>query len=195
MQKYNDAINICLQVIGEQVLEGSQALTGIYEAEIADSIIEATKDEILSEGWSFNTDTNWTMVPDTSGYIAVSPSVLRIDPSDVTVKVVRKDGKLYDKENRTYVFSASVDCDIVWSLDFDDIPLAMQQYIVLRSARILYQRLVGDANMLEVLIRDEKDARLRVDTHEDEVNDYNIFDNSDVMRMITRTSNPRGIRG
>lgn len=195
MQKYNDAINICLQVIGEQVIEGSLPLTGIYEAEIADDIIEATKEEVLAEGWSFNTDTNWTLVPDTSGYIAVSPSALRIDATDSTKKLVRKDGKLYDKENRTYVFSTAIDCDVVWNLDFDDIPVAMQQYITLRAARILYQRLVGDVNMLDILVRDEKEARLRVDTHEDDVNDYNIFDNSDVMRMITRTTNPMGIRG
>jgi hypothetical protein len=195
MKKYNEAINICLQVIGEQVIENDLALDGIYEAEIADTIIEATKEELLSEGWSFNTDTNWTMVPDTSGYIAVTPSMLRVDPSDVTNNVIRKDGKLYDKENRTYVFTDAVDCDVVWNLDFDDLPVIVQQYIVLKAARILYQRLVGDVNMLEVLIQDEKEARLRVDIHEDDVNDYNIFDNSSVMRMLNRRTNPIGIRG
>lgn len=195
MKKYNEAINICLQVIGEQVIENDLALDGIYEAEIADTIIEATKEEILSEGWSFNTDTDWTMVPDTSGYIAVTPSMLRIDPSDVTDKVIRKDGKLYDKENRTYVFTNSVDCDVVWNLDFDDLPVIVQQYIVLKAARILYQRLVGDVNMLEILVQDERDARMRVDIHEDDVNDYNIFDNSSVMRMLNRRTNPIGIRG
>jgi hypothetical protein len=195
MKKYNEAINICLQVIGEQVIENDLALDGIYEAEIADTIIEATKEELLSEGWSFNTDTDWTMVPDTSGYIAVTPSMLRVDPSDVTNNVIRKDGKLYDKENRTYVFTDAVDCDVVWNLDFDDLPVIVQQYIVLKAARILYQRLVGDVNMLEVLIQDEKEARLRVDIHEDDVNDYNIFDNSSVMRMLNRRTNPIGIRG
>ena len=56
MNKYNDAINICMQVIGEQILEGATPITGIYEAEQAELLIETTKEEILSEGWSFNTD-------------------------------------------------------------------------------------------------------------------------------------------
>lgn len=193
MVKYNEAINICLQVIGEQIIEGDTPIDGIYEAEQADLLIETTKEELLSEGWSFNTDTNWPLTPDTDGYIVVNTDVLRVDPSDGS-NYIRKDGKLYNKENITYTFDAPVECDIVWNLDFDDIPAIMQQYIVLKAARILYQRLVGDDSILNVLIKDEQEAKLRVDIHEDDVNDYSIFDNNTVARVINRTSNPTGLR-
>ena len=195
MNKYNDAINECLQVIGEQRIEGDLSIEGIDEAEQADALIESTKEEILSEGWSFNYDSEWTLSPDTDGYIVVPPSALRVDPSEESEKYIRKGGKLYDKDGKTFKFTSSVDCDIVWNIAFDEIPSIMQKYIVLKASRILYQRLVGDTNMLSILMDDEKQARLRVNIHEDDVNDYNIFDNSTVSRALTRTTNPVGLRG
>lgn len=195
MNKYNQAINECLQVIGEQTIEGDLSIEGIYEAEQADALIESTKEEILSEGWSFNTDTDWTLSPDTDNYITVPPSALRVDPTDADTNYIRKSGRLYDKDNRTYKITSAVDCDIVWNIDFDEIPVIMQKYIVLKSARILYQRLVGDTNMLSVLMEDEREARLRINIHEDDVNDYNIFDDTSVSRAINRNANPTGLRG
>jgi hypothetical protein len=195
MKKYNDAINICMSVIGEQLIEGAVSIEGIYEAEVADLLIETTKAEILEEGWSFNTDDNWEFVPDIDNKIPIPEDALRIDASDTGSNIVRKDQKLYDKDNQTFKFEDSVECDVVWNLDFDDLPSIAQQYITLKSARILYQRLVGDADMMSILVRDEDEALLRLRKHEDDINDYNIFDNQEVSRILTRTSNPTGIIG
>lgn len=195
MRKFNEAINIALSVVGEQLIENDVPIDGIYEAEVANLLIEATKTEILEEGWSFNTDSNWEMLPDVNGYIVIPTVALRIDASSAGTNVVRNDGKLYDKSNQTYIFKSSVDCDIVWDIDFDDLPIIMQQYIVLKASRILYQRLVGDADMLSVLIRDEEEALLRVRMHEDDIKDVTIFDNPQVARILTRNSNPTGIIG
>lgn len=195
MRKYNEAINIAMSVIGEQLIEDAVSIEGIYEAEVADLLIETTKTEILEEGWSFNIDTNWEMLPDVNGYIVVPEDVLKIDASDVGTNVSRRDGKLYDKDNQTYIFEDAVECDITWELDFDDLPSIAQQYIALKASRILYQRLVGDADMMSVLVRDEENALLKLRHHEDDINDYNIFDNTQVSRILTRNSNPTGIIG
>lgn len=200
MKKYNDAINMILQVLGEQTIENEQSTEGIYEAEQAELLLEITKKEILSEGWTFNTDENWAIAPEitegnTSGYIVVAENVLRLDPSSTASNYVRKDGKVYDKVNQTYLFSTAVYFDVVWDVDFDDIPPIIQQYITLKTARILYQRLVGNLDMVTILTRDEQEAMIRARMHEDEVGDYNIFDDTSVTRMITRTSNPVGLRG
>lgn len=195
MKKYNQAINEILQVLGEQIVEGDLSIEGIYEAEQADLNIEIVKEEILSEGWSFNTDTNWEFSPDTDNYIVIPTTVLRVDPSVQGNDIIRKDGKLYDKGNFTYKFNTSVSCDVIWNLDFDDLPLIAQRYITLRAARITYQRLIGDNSTLEILLRDEDQALLKLRQHEDDIQDYNIFDDTTVSRIITRTSNPTGLRG
>lgn len=194
MKLYNDAINLCLQVIGEQTLEVNTPIDGIYEAEQAVLLIETVKEELLSEGWSFNTDESWDFLPDTSGYIVIPENVIRIDASSTT-NVIRKDGMLYNKTNQSYKFTNTLSCDVVWNVDFDTLPPIMQQYIILKASRILYQRLVGDANMLQILMKDENDALLRVRMHEDDIEDLNIFDDTTVSRVISRTSNPSGIRG
>lgn len=195
MKKYNQAINEILQVLGEQIVEGDLSIEGIYEAEQADLNIEIVKEEILSEGWSFNTDTNWEFSPDTDNYIVIPTTVLRVDPSVQGNDIIRKDGKLYDKGNFTYKFNTSVNCDVIWNLDFDDLPLIAQRYITLRAARITYQRLIGDNSTLEILLRDEDQALLKLRQHEDDIQDYNIFDDTTVSRIITRTASPTGIRG
>lgn len=199
MQKYNDAINIVLQVIGEQILDSETSIDGINEAEIADANIETVKAEVLSEGWSFNTVTDWTLSPESSGdnegYIVIGETMLRVDPSDAADNFVRHDGKLLNKDTNSYLFESSVDCDISWDMDFDDMPPIFQTYIAYKAARLTYQRLVGDTNMIQILMRDEQDLYLKMVKHEDEVNDYNIFDDTQVARAITRTTNPRGLRG
>lgn len=195
MNKYNDAINIVLMTIGEQIIEEDLPVTGIYEAELADSVIETVKEELISEGWSFNTDENWDFTPDVNGYITIPNTILRVDPTDPAKNYISKEGKLYDKANQTYKFTSAVSCDVVWNTEFDYIPPIMQQYVVAKASRILYQRIVGDVNMLQTMLKDEQDALIRVRIHEDDVNDWNIFDDTSVSRAITRTSNPVGIRG
>ena len=191
MRKYNEAINLALQVIGEQIIENDVSIEGIYEAEQADLLIENVKEELLSEGWTFNTDFNWSLAPDVEGYITVPADVIRVDTAS---NYIRKDGKLYDKDNQTYKFTSAVSCDIVWDLDFDVLPPIMQQYITLKASRILHQRLVGDADVLSILVQDERDALVRVKMHEEDIGDYNIFDNTTVSRVISRTVNPVGVR-
>lgn len=192
MKKYTEAINICLQAIGEQTIDETTIIEGHYEIEQADFLIEQVKNEVLAMGFTFNEETNWPLTPNTDGYIVIPTNILSID--GVTEDVIRKDGKLYDKTNKTYIFSNTVLCDVTWSFDFDDIPPVFQRYIALKAARMLYQRLVA-GDLIQVLIKDEEDALLICRQHEDDVGDYNIFDDQSVSRALTRTSNPTGLRG
>jgi|SaaInl8_200m_RNA_FD_contig_123_2712_length_1949_multi_214_in_2_out_2_2 hypothetical protein len=195
MKLENDAINVVLRVIGEPPLDVGTAYTDLFEAEAAYDTLEIVKQEILSDGWTFNSETDREYIPDVDGYIVVPENVLRIDPSDTGSDFVRKDGKLYDRETKSYIFTAAVGCDVIFNFDFDDIPNAFQNYISLRAARLVYQRLVGDVNTIGYLKQDEQEAYLKCLHHEDDTGDYNIFDENTVARVISRTTNPTGIRG
>lgn len=191
----NEAINVVLRVIGEPHLDSGTSYVGLLEAEAAYDTIEIVKQEVLLDGWTFNTETDRPYLPDVDGYIVVPENVLRIDPSDSGEDFVRKDGKLYDRDTKSYIFTAAVDCDVVFNFDFDAIPRAFQNYITLKAARVVYQRLVGDMETIKILKMDEDDAYLKCLHHEDETGDYNIFDENTVTRIINRTTNPTGIRG
>ena len=193
MTLLNQAVNVLLQTIGEQSLGTGEAVTGVYEAEEALKVLALEREAILSQGLNCNTDEAWLLTPDTAGYISVPGNVIRIESEDIDVIV--KNGNLYNKDAMSYLFDGSIECKIIWDLDFDAIPFAIQNYIVKRSAKVMYQRFVGDINMLKVLMNDEQEAKLNMIDHDVDTSDYNIFDNSTTMRIINRTTNPTGLRG
>lgn len=195
MKKLNEAINVILEIIGEQVLEDDIPIEGIYEAEIASVNIDRATTSVLMEGWAFNTDTGWTFAPDSEGYIGIPATALKVDPSDSATDCIVKNGRLYDKTNKTYKFSKPVACDVVWNIDFDEVPTIAQEYIIAKAARTTAFRLIGDTEAYKILKQDEQEARLQLVISEDDIGDYNYFDDLTVARAITRTSNPVGIRG
>lgn len=195
MKKYNEALNEMLDVIGEQILDTDEDITGIQEAEKADALLEKIKSQVLSQGWSFNKEYNRDYIPDINGYIVIPENVLSIDSSTTTDNFFAKDGKLYNEDDKSYIFTATVEADVTFDLDFDDIPVIAQNYILNKASRIFYQRMVGDTNMIQILMNDEKEALQTFKDYELDLVDANIFDDTSVSRILTRNANPTGLRG
>lgn len=191
-----EAVNIALQTIGEMTIQTDANIPSVYEASTALEILTETRRTVLTEGWNCNTDTEWTVTSDANGYIALASTILRVESSDGKPYIM-KANKLYDKENHTYVFSANTnyDLDIVWDLNFADIPHPIAYYIAMRAARITYQRLIGATDIMRILMDDEQKAREKMIEHDVETKEYNIFDNNATTRIISRTRNPKGILG
>ncbi len=189
-----EAINIALQTIGEIPITTSTVIADVYEATIAESILAEVKREVLTKGMNCNTDTSWVLIADSSGYIGLASGILRLESSE-NKPYIMKDNKLYDKEGQTFLFTAgqSVKVDIVWDLDFDNLPHAIAYYIALKTARVTQSRLLGSGDIIKVLMHDEEQARLSMLEHDIDTSNYNIFDNSVNNRVKNRSSNPRGI--
>jgi hypothetical protein len=60
---------------------------------------------------------------------------------------------------------------------------------------MLVQRLTGNETMLQYLLNDEEKAKVEVLNWDSDIGDYNVFDSSTTMRIINRTTNPRGLKG
>ncbi len=189
-----EAINIALQTIGEIPITTSTVIADVYEATIAESILAEVKREVLTKGMNCNTDTSWVLIADSSGYIGLASGILRLESSE-NKPYIMKDNKLYDKKGQTFLFTAgqSVKVDIVWDLDFDNLPHAIAYYIALKTARVTQSRLLGSGDIIKVLMHDEEQARLSMLEHDIDTSNYNIFDNSVNNRVKNRSSNPRGI--
>ena len=192
-----EGVNIALQTIGEMTLTTATNIADVYEASTALEILTETRKSVLTEGLNCNTDTKWDFTADATGYVALANNVLRIEASDPNLNYIAKSNKVYNKDVNTFLFepNKTVTLDVVWDLDFDDIPHTIAYYIAIRASRITYQRLIGSTDVIRVLMEDENQAHQKMIEHDAETRNYNIFDNNATRRVITRTRNPQGIFG
>lgn len=194
MNKYNEAINICLTTIGLTRVGSTASITGNYEAELADYMIEEVLNEVLSHKYNFNTDTDYPLVPDSSNVVAIPAMALSVDLTDRNQDYIVRDGKLYNKvTQKDNDFDTTVYADVTWKFAFDDLHAIVQNYIVALAKQRLYARVVGTDNYMNVLMQETQDAKIAM-LHEDmQSGDYSIFDSTDVRRPMNRTQNPNAI--
>ena len=73
-----------------------------------DTLIQVSR-EIQSEGWTFNKEQDYPFTPDSNNEILIPSNVLQIDISAETgneeMDVIRRNGKLYDKQEHSYTFT------------------------------------------------------------------------------------------
>ena len=144
-----------------------------------DTLINTSR-EVQAEGWSFNTEEYYELVPETNGDITIPNNVLQLDvhtEKQLTHDAVRRNGKLYDKTDHTYDWSDwdKVACDVVWYFDWVDLPRPVQDYIVARAAATVSSRITGDAQQYQVLKQKEVFNRAVALEYECNQGDYTFF--------------------
>ena len=183
-----DMINTCLLAIGETpFVEGTDpnALPLGTDGETARRIVQDTMIEVQARGWYFNTDYNFVLTPDINNYITMPPNTLRVDfgNSSTPNRFVMRNGKIYDVANQTYKIYQQVEADIIWLLDYQDLPPEAYEYISLRAARKFQQKVIGSTELAQFTNVDEQDALINLQRLQLQVNDY-ILGNSKVSTRI-----------
>lgn len=184
-----DAINTMLTTIGESPINSLDDISGVVDATIARSVLNEVSVQVQEEGWHFNIDRNITLTPDTSGNIYIPGNAIQVDASgyDELMDVAMRGTRLYDRDNHTYTFSKPVSCDIIYMLDWTDLPQAARHYITIRASRIFQQRTVGAVSLHSFTEADEVRARAALRKFEGDTADYNILSgNYSVMRVLDR---------
>ena len=147
-----------------------------------DTLLNVSR-EVQAEGWTFNTEEFYELVPDENGEIIIANNILQIDlhdEKDNQYEAIRRNGKLYEKINHTYDWTTltnweKVACDIVWLFDWVDLPIPIQDYIVARAAAIVSSRIVGDPRQYQVLQQKELQNRAMAMEYECRQGDYTFF--------------------
>ena len=184
-----DAINIMLGTIGEAPINSLDAATGVVDAVTARSILAEVSVQVQEEGWHFNTDYEFDLTPDTNGYIYVPGNAIEVDTSPYSrdYDVAIRGDKLYDRGNKTFVFTEPLKADLTILLEFNELPQAARHYITIRSARVFQQRVVGSQVLAAYTDQDEARALRAMKRYEARTADYNILtSNYSVMRIIDR---------
>lgn len=134
--------------------------------------------QVQAEGWAFNTEYRYPLVPDSDKEIKFPQNVLQLDLSDTesqSVDVIRRDGRLYDKLAHSYTFDKTIYADIVWKFNFEDLPHPFKQYVTYRAARIAVAKLIGDQALYTLLQDQENVARAVCMEYECNQGDYNYL--------------------
>ena len=152
------AVNTLLQVINEPPIDSVTDIDNVLEAKIAGDVIVETKKEILSHGWDINTDTNYTLPLEQDGTISIPYNVLHLSSRDGDLII--RNWKLYSKRNKSFRFDSPQVVNIVWDLQFNELPHPIRNFITIRAARKFQARQVGDRVVYSYTQQDEDEARI-----------------------------------
>ena len=173
-----DAVNEILTSVGQA------AVTTLDLRNPEVSIVLTTLREqnklVQAQGWTFNTERHYTFTPDAATkHIVYTDNILALDANQEdhleTYDIVKRNGRLYDRYNHTDEFDQSISCDVVWLIDFAEVPPALQMYITARAARVCAIKMVGDATLNKLLEEQELNAKSTAMEYETQQGDYSFF--------------------
>jgi hypothetical protein len=170
-----EAVNIMLRAIGESPVNSLAGQN--VDVVTAQALLRETSREVQSEGWHFNTEDDWDLIPDADDdTITVPSNAIRVDADgDSSVDLVLRGRELYDKKNHTYEFDHTINASILWLLDWTELPECARGYIAIRAARKLQKDMVGSTELDGFKAEDEARARTRLVNEEGDTGDANIL--------------------
>ena len=173
-----DAVNQILSSVGQAPVTTLDLQNP--EVSIVLNTLREVNKQVQAEGWIYNTEREYELVPDSTSKEILYPSnMLQIDTNVEAHRneydVVRRNGKLYDRLHHTYEFTENVKADVVWLFDFTDIPPAIQAYITARAARMCAVKMVGDRELQALLQEQEMMTRAAAIEYECNQGDYSMF--------------------
>ena len=191
-----DMINDSLRAIGEVPYQSDTLVSTLpigTDGEIAKDLVEKTMVEVQSRGWYFNTDYNFPLEPDGDNFITLPPNALRIDFGNNPGRhqYTQKNGAIYDYLNRTFKIESTLEADMTWLVDYNDLPPEAYEYISMRAARKFQQRAIGSTEIDGFTSRDESDTLINLQRRQLQSQDFCIHNS----RVSTRIHNGYLVKG
>ena len=188
------AVNTMLSVIGES---STNTLTGTvpFEVSLAEDILDEVIKELCQDSYVFNTELDITVIPDVSNHLIAQSHWVRVQAADsetdeyVLREITPGSGSylLYSMTDKTNEFTVSVSVNIVYLLEFANLPEAAKRYCTIRAARVYADRLVGSKDIRAFSQVDELEARAKLLNYEVGVDKLNVLrDNSHARNLINR---------
>jgi hypothetical protein len=122
-----DAVNKILAATGDSPVA---TLDDSYiQSKLAQQELQRASRDVQIKGWWFNEEENVSLNPDVNGFITLAPNVLKVSAVGDGATIIQRGNKLYDRGNRTYVFTEAVTADIIIGLTWNELPQAARAYI------------------------------------------------------------------
>ena len=163
-----DAVNICLENIGEQPcdnLDNEQ----IQDARVAQRTVLEIHKEGQTKGWSWNTEYNYPFKRDeATSEIKVPGNVVEfsVNRYNYNGRFQLRGSKVYDLLKRTFLIDEQISelsADVIWLLAWDEVPEAYNRWVTIRAARIFSDRTLGSDALFKYTAKDEADAKAELE--------------------------------
>jgi len=173
------AVNLMLEGIGEAPVS-DLANSGLGDVAIAKDVLGAVNREVQTRGFSWNTDYEYQLARDGDNKIPVTDAMLEVDPDgpDASVDAVVRGGFLWDRKDKTFIFTKSLKCSIVWLFEFASLPQAPRHYIATVAARRFAKAVMGTEQASRLTLEDEQTAWSALINNECRTGDANMLNDS-----------------
>ena len=159
-----EAVNRLLQNIGESPVNSlSGQLTN--DVTMARTMLHQVSRDVQIEGWHFNTERNFTLVPDSGGYINLPGNTLEFSLEkgyNWGMDVAQRGLKLYDRVNHTYRFDTDLIARLVLFLPFDEMPEAARLFVTMVAMRMHGTQTTTSEEIFRFTMEDEMRARAKL---------------------------------
>jgi len=180
-----EAVNYFLVSIGEQPIN-SLIETRSTNAQLALTLLQQVSRQVQSEGLNCNSENNYMFAKNLEDKVIIPKNVLSLSPSESYREIITRGRKLYDKDNHTYDFEEGVECDVVWLLEFEELPQVVREYITIKGARVFQTKVLGSVDLHRLSVQDEREAYYRLVAEEIDTTNNNILMNPEIMGSVRR---------
>lgn len=186
------AINTMLSIIGEAPVSSITENLGA-DVSIAKQILDESAVDIQSKGWNFNTEESFTLAIDSNSKVPIPTNCvwLTTRSADNQSKIIIRNGFLYDKENKTFTFTAAQVVDMIILLPFEELPQFARRYITTTAGRRFQARYLGSKELAGFSAQDEMDALTNCEQLDAANEKQNILSNDLPNRIIFRNGTRR----
>lgn len=177
-----DAVNRVLGSIGDSPVNSLDNPTNVNVINAIKNLEQVNRQE-QAKGWSFNIIESYTLNPSTeSNMISWSSTFLRLKGSNGTL--AKKGDYVYNFTNQTFIFTSAIQVEAIILVDLEEMPEPMRNYIIAKTSQQYQQKYLGDPTLAQGIAQELKEAWQALQEYEIEMNDLNILENSDMLRIV-----------
>lgn len=172
-----EAINRMLATIQQAPVSSLANISGLADASIAQTTLHEVNREVQTEGWHWNTEYDYPLIPAVDKTITLPTDCLDVDSygDSADYDVAMRNGKLYDRYNRTYEFTETIKVELIKFLPFEQLPEPARLFIMIRACRLFANKMMASETIEQFTAEDEARARARMKSKEAQNADYNIL--------------------
>lgn len=176
-----DAVNKILAITGDAPVA---TLDDSYiQSKLAQQILNRASRDIQSKGWWFNEETDVTLQRDVNGYITLSPNVIQVTVKNDAGTIVQRGNRMYDKQNRTYVFTENLTVDIIYMLEWNELPQVARAHIADLSCIIFNNNFYNAQDIVQTLAQSYEQSLIELKKKHVEAQDVNLLETSRVYNI------------